>query len=87
MTHVVTLDTHLLPCCPVLKTLGIDSLLAEMTLGLGLAIIAGNGFAIWKHRRGEAPADAAGPFRAGRVAFLSVIGALMAIWGGISIFR
>ncbi len=70
----------------MLEALGIDSLFAEMTLGLGLAIIAGNGFALWKHRRGERPAGATGSFRMGRVVFLMIVGLLMAIWGGLSVF-
>ncbi len=70
----------------MLEALGIDSLFAEMTLGLGLAIIAGNGFALWKHRRGERPAGTTGSFRMGRVVFLMIVGLLMAIWGGLSVF-
>jgi len=70
----------------VFEILGLDALFAEMVLGLGLALIIGNGLAWWKHRRGERPAEAAGEFRRGRVIFLSLVGVLMAVWGAASIF-
>lgn len=72
----------------VFDILGLDTLFAEMVLGIGLALVAGNLFALWKHRRGERPegSEADAPFRAGRVAFLTVVGVLMAIWGGVSVF-
>jgi hypothetical protein len=66
--------------------LGLDSLFSELVLGLGLALLVGNGFAIYQHRRGRRPAEATGEFRTGRVAFLMAIGLVMAVWGGISSF-
>ncbi|MFO7549128.1 MAG: hypothetical protein R6X29_09715 [Acidimicrobiia bacterium] len=68
--------------------LGLDSLFAQMVLAIGVALVLGNGFAWWKHRRGEAPegADVA-TFRAGRVAFLMVVGGLMTVWGAVSVLR
>ena len=69
----------------VVDILGLDSLFAEMILGIGLALVLGNGFAWWKHRRGERPDEAAGEFRSGRVAFLMVIGVIMAVWGTASV--
>lgn len=72
----------------MLELLGIDSLLSQMVLALGLAIVGGNGFALYKHRRGERPQGAEGDaeLRVGRVAFLMVVGTLMAVWGGVSTF-
>ena len=72
----------------MIEALGLDSLFAEMIFAIGLAIVAGNGYAYYQHRRGEHPDDAEedAQFNTGRVVFLSTIGALMAIWGGISIF-
>lgn len=72
----------------VFDILGLDSLFAEMIFGIGLALIVGNLFALWKHQRGERPegADEDAPFRTGRVVFLTVVGVLMAIWGGVSVF-
>jgi len=62
-----------------------DSLFAQMTLALGLALVAGNGFAMYKHARGEHPADAEGAFRPGRARFLLVVGVVMTVWGAISL--
>lgn len=70
----------------VFDILGLDSLFAEMILGLGLALIGGNVFAWWKHRKGERPEGVEGEFRKGRVVFLSAVGVLMAAWGAASIF-
>ncbi len=65
--------------------LGLDTLLAELVLGLGLALLAGNGFALIQARRGTRPDSAAGDLRRGRVWFLMVVGLLMALWGGFSL--
>lgn len=61
--------------------LGLDSLVAQMVLGLGAALVLGNGFAWVKDRRGERPAGESGHFHRGRSAFLIVVGLLMAAWG------
>lgn len=68
------------------EILGLDALFAEMTLGLGLALMGGNLFAWWKHRKGERPEGADGEFRTGRVIFLTLVGVLMTVWGAASIF-
>ncbi len=65
--------------------LGLDSLLAQMIAAVGLALIIGNGLAWWKHRRGQAPPEAGGVFRQGRVRFLVGVGALMVTWGVASL--
>lgn len=67
------------------EILGLDSLFAEMILALGLALVAGNGYALWKHRRGERPDRSEGDFRTGRVIFLMTVGVLMAVWGTASV--
>jgi uncharacterized iron-regulated membrane protein len=69
----------------VIDILGLDTLFAELVLGLGLALLIGNGLAWWKHRRGQRPAGAEGSFRGGRVAFLLVVGVLMTAWGTASL--
>lgn len=72
----------------VAEILGLDVLFAQMVLAIGVALVLGNGFAWWKHRRGEAPEGAdVTTFRAGRVAFLMVVGILMTFWGAISVLR
>lgn len=65
--------------------LGLDAIFAEMVLGLGLALIIGNGLAWYKHARGSRPQGAEGEFRRGRVIFLLGIGILMAVWGTASV--
>ena len=66
--------------------LGLDAIFAEMVLGLGLALIIGNGLAWYKHSRGTRPKGVEGEFRRGRVMFLMTVGALMALWGAGSVF-
>lgn len=66
--------------------LGLDDLFAQLVLGLGLALIVGNGLAWYKARRGEKPAGAEGEFRPSRVMFLMVVGVLITTWGAVSIF-
>ncbi len=65
--------------------LGLDTLFAEMLLGVGLAMLIGNGFAWWKHRRNETPDFEGAQFRPGRVVFLGGIGLFIAIWAGLSL--
>lgn len=66
--------------------LGLDAIFAEMILGLGLALIIGNGLAWYKHARGARPTGVEGEFRRGRVTFLMTVGVLMALWGAASVF-
>lgn len=63
-----------------------ESLLPELILALGLALLIGNGFAWWKNRRGEAPRDVPGAsFRPGRVLFLMLIGSILTMWGALTL--
>lgn len=71
----------------MIDILGLDSLFAELITGLGLALLAGNLFAWWKHRVGSRPPGVEGEFRAGRVLFLLVVGLLMTVWGVASLIR
>jgi|FLYL01.1.fsa_nt_gi hypothetical protein len=66
--------------------LGFDTLFAEMTVGLGLALVVGNLYAWWKAHRGEAPEGVEGArFRPGRVLFLTGVGVLLTVWGTVSL--
>lgn len=65
--------------------LGLDSLLAQFILALGLAMVLGNGYAIYKARRGERPKGAQGEFRASRAYWLLGVGAVITLWGAASL--
>ena len=63
-----------------------ENLLPELIVGLGLALLVGNGLAWWRHRQGKTPSGVANPeYRRGRVAFLMVVGVLMTTWGTVSL--
>jgi hypothetical protein len=65
--------------------LGLDTLLAQLILALGLAMVGGNGLAIFKSRRGEGPKGATGEFRAARAWWLLAVGLVLAAWGAASL--
>lgn len=65
----------------------IESLFPQLILALGLALLIGNGLAWWKHRQGETPKGVENArYRPGRVIFLVIVGALLTIWGGATLF-
>ena len=67
--------------------LDIDSLLPELIVALGLALLIGNGMAWWKHRKGETPKGIEeAQYRPGRVRFLTAVGLLLLIWGAVTLF-
>lgn len=65
--------------------LGLDTLLAQLILALGAAMILGNGYAIYMHEKGRAPAKAQGEFRASRAWWLLGVGAVITAWGAASL--
>jgi hypothetical protein len=70
----------------VAELLGIDDLLPELIIGLGLALLIGNGLAWWKNRNGAAPAGVdEATYRPGRVRFLVIVGVIMTTWGVVSL--
>jgi len=67
--------------------LDIQNLLPELILGLGLALLVGNGIAWWRHRQGQVPEGVEeAQYRPGRVRFLSIVGLIMTVWGAVSLF-
>ena len=69
----------------VVDVLGLNSLLAQLILAVGLAMVLGNGYALYKHRKGEAPKGAQGEFRASRAYWLLTVGVVITIWGSASL--
>lgn len=69
----------------IVDLLGLNTLLAQLILAVGGAMILGNGFAIFQHSRGRGPANAEGQFRKGRAWWLLGVGVLIAIWGVASL--
>jgi len=61
--------------------LGLDTLLAQLITALGLALVGGNGLAIFNHSRGKTPKNVEGEFRPGRARFLLAVGVLISLWG------
>jgi len=64
----------------VADILGLDALLAQMMLALGLAMVIGNGLAMWRNARGRPPAGRQGRYRPGRAWFLLATGAVISLW-------
>jgi hypothetical protein len=69
----------------VVDVLGLDTLLAQLILAVGLAMVLGNGYAIYKHRKGEGPKGVQGDFRPARAYWLLTVGALITAWGAASL--
>ncbi len=65
----------------------IELLLPQMLLALGLAMIVGNSIAWFKYRRGEAPKGVGdAQFRPGRSVWMLVVGTVLSLWAGITLF-
>lgn len=65
----------------------LQNLFPELILGIGLALLVGNGMAWWKHHRGETPKGVEGAvYRPARVRFLIAVGIVMIVWGAVSLF-
>jgi hypothetical protein len=65
----------------MIDLLGLDTLLAQMILALGAALVAGNGYALVMAWRGVKPKGAEGDLRTGRAWFLLAVGLVIAVWG------
>ncbi|MEZ5174955.1 MAG: hypothetical protein R2823_01960 [Acidimicrobiia bacterium] len=67
------------------EILDLSLLIKQLALALGLAMLIGNLYAVYKHRRGDKPKNEEGEFRAGRAWWLIAVGAVITLWGGISL--
>jgi hypothetical protein len=65
--------------------LDLSLLVKQLALAFGIAMLAGNLYALYKHRKGDKPKGEEGEFRAGRAAWLISVGLLISIWGGVSL--
>lgn len=63
----------------------LDSLLAQLMLALGGALVAGNAYALVMNRRGVKPKGMDGELRRGRAWFLLVVGLVIAGWAAVSL--
>ena len=73
------------PTVDIVDVLGLSTLLAQLILAVGAAMVIGNGYAIFQNARGKAPGNAAGEFRPARAWWLLSVGAVMAVWGATSL--
>ena len=67
------------------EILDLDRLLVLMDLAMGLAMVHGNGYAIWQHQRGNTPKGEEGEFRGPRAYWLVGVGLVMTAWGLLSL--
>lgn len=69
----------------IVEILDLDQLIVLVVLAIGLAMLAGNGFAIWQHRKGNKPKGEEGEFRPARAYWILAVGLIMTIWGAVSL--
>lgn len=69
----------------LVEILDLDRLLVLMVLAMGLAMVLGNGYAIWQHHRGKKPKGEEGEFRGPRAYWLVGVGLVMTTWGLLSL--
>ncbi|HUG75037.1 MAG TPA: hypothetical protein VMM81_05115 [Acidimicrobiia bacterium] len=65
----------------------LDSLVAQMILAVGAALLLGNAYALVMAKRGVRPKGADGDLRRGRAWFLLAVGAVIAAWAAASLLR
>lgn len=79
MTHILQASTD-----PV-DIFNLGLLIKQLAFAFGLAMVIGNAYAVYKHRRDEKPKGEEGEFRPGRAYWLLGVGVLIALWGGLSL--
>lgn len=77
MPHVNDID--------IVEILDLDRLLVLMVLAMGLAMVLGNGYAVWQNHRGNKPKGEQGEFRRSRAYWLIAVGLVMTTWGLLSL--
>ena len=65
----------------VVDVLGLDTLIVQLALAVGAAMVLGNGYAIYQNKRGRGPQKAKGEFRPSRAWWLFGVGSLITVWG------
>ena len=65
--------------------LGLDTLLAQLILALGGALLLGNAYALIQDRSGTRPKGVDTTLRKPRAWFLMVVGMVIAAWGTASL--
>jgi hypothetical protein len=65
--------------------LGLDTLLAQLVLAIGAAMVVGNVAALVADSRGRRPKGAEGDLHRTRAWWLLGVGVLIALWGGLSL--
>jgi hypothetical protein len=67
------------------EVLDLDRMLVLMVLAIGVAMLVGNGFAVWQHHKGNKPKGEDGEFRPARAYWLIAVGLIMTTLGLLSI--
>ena len=65
----------------------LDSLVAQLILAMGAALLIGNAYALVMARRGVRPKGAEGDLRRGRAWFLLAVGVVISDWSAASLLR
>lgn len=65
----------------------LNSLLAQLILAVGAALLAGNAYALVQDRRGVKPKSMEGDLRRGRAWWLMGVGLLISVWGLASLMN
>lgn len=65
----------------------LDSLVAQLILAVGAALLIGNAYALIMAKRGVRPKGAEGDLRPGRAWFLLSVGAVITAWAAASLLR
>ena len=65
----------------VVDVLGLNTLIVQLALAVGAAMVLGNGYAIYQNKHGKGPQKVAGAFRPSRAWWLFGVGSLITLWG------